>query len=63
MKIRLINRRPAMADPYEPRGDNIFTDVCEDILIQSPMIDRPSQKAANVLRPAAFTQMRRLRVV
>ena len=63
MRIRVINQRPKPAVAYESLADNIFTDICEDIQIQSPMIDRPSQGAAHVVRPYVFTQVRRLKTV
>lgn len=63
MRIRVINQRPKPAVAYESVADNIFTDICEDIQIQSPMIDRPSLAAASVLRPSAFSQVRRLKTV
>jgi hypothetical protein len=63
MKIRLINRRAVARDTYDSVADNIFTDVCEDIQIQSPIIARPDQDTGHILRPVSFSQTRRVRVV
>ena len=63
MRIRVINQRPKPAVAYESLADNIFTDICEDIQIQSPMIDRPSQASAHVVRPSIFAQVRRIKTI
>lgn len=63
MKIRLINRKAPSAEVNDSLADNIFTNICEDIRIQSPMIARPKGAVNAVMRPKVFGSVRRLRRV